>query len=335
MSASAAAKAGGFSEIIVTEQALGPSGASHYSGGVHFPYGRQDRTRSLTRKSAVALAAMAGSAVSGWCRPLAMRVVAGPGEAIDPAQFTGPLDPAEPDMGSLAPSFCDDTRFWSIAGAHVADVPALIAQLQLELVARIRVAHGLRCVRLRERGDGAEAEFATGEIISADVVILAAGPWIVEAPFLELTEAFSIRIKKVVALHLDRTSTLDDALIFMPRAEAFLLPQPAAGRWLFSYTSTDWDVRPETLACGLSRADLEAGRAVLERFCPGLGRDLTSGRVFCDAYSPSGAPVVARLAAQSCIILAGAANGSGYRFSPQIAREAVALAAENPTASTA
>ncbi|MER8817129.1 FAD-binding protein [Mesorhizobium sp. M0965] len=76
MPACAAAKAGGFSEIIVTEQVLGPSGASHYSGGVHFPYGCQDRTRSLTRKGAVALAAMAGSAVSGWCRPLAMRVVA-------------------------------------------------------------------------------------------------------------------------------------------------------------------------------------------------------------------------------------------------------------------
>ncbi|GLS36306.1 hypothetical protein GCM10010869_18950 [Mesorhizobium tianshanense] len=39
MSASAAAKARAFSEIIVTEQALGPIGASHYSGGVHFPYG--------------------------------------------------------------------------------------------------------------------------------------------------------------------------------------------------------------------------------------------------------------------------------------------------------
>lgn len=104
MSACAAVKAGGFSDIIVT--ALGPSGASHYSGGVHFPYGCQGRTKSLTRKSALVLAAMGGSAVSGWCRPLAMRVVAGPGEAIDPAQITEPLDPTEPDIGRLAPSFC-------------------------------------------------------------------------------------------------------------------------------------------------------------------------------------------------------------------------------------
>lgn len=125
MMSASAAKAGGFSEIIETEQVLGPSGASHYSGGVHFPYGCQDRTRSLTRKSAVVLPAMAGSAVSGWCRPLAMRVAAGPGEPIDPAQFTEPLDPAEPDIGSLAPSFCgqnpSERNALSIAVPHAWD----------------------------------------------------------------------------------------------------------------------------------------------------------------------------------------------------------------------
>ncbi|MER8690812.1 hypothetical protein NKH39_30140 [Mesorhizobium sp. M1136] len=117
-------------------------------------------------------------------------------------------------------------------------------------MAKIRLAHGLRCVRLRERGDGPEAEFATGEIITADAVILAAGPWIIQPPFRELTKTFSIRIKKVLALHLDRTSTLDDPLIFMPGVDAFLLPQLDTSRWLFSYTSTDWDARPEMPACG-------------------------------------------------------------------------------------
>lgn len=123
ISASVVAKAGGLSEIV-TEQVLGPSGASHYSGRVHFPYGCQDRTRSLTRKSAVVLAAMAGSAV-GWCRPLATRVAAGPGEPNDPAQFTEALDPAEPDIGSLAPSFCgqnpSERNALSIAVPHARD----------------------------------------------------------------------------------------------------------------------------------------------------------------------------------------------------------------------
>lgn len=79
ISASAAAKAGARSELIVAEHALGPiMGASLYSAGVHLPQGRRNRTRSLARKCAVALAAMAASAVMGGGRPIAKRVVAGP-----------------------------------------------------------------------------------------------------------------------------------------------------------------------------------------------------------------------------------------------------------------
>lgn len=65
--------------------------------------------------------------------------------------------------------------------------------------------------------------------------------------------------------------------------------------------------------------------------------DCGGGRraVFYDAYSPTGAPLVARLAAQSRIILAGAANGLGCRFSAQLAQEAVALASGDATVSTA
>ncbi|ODA93173.1 hypothetical protein BFX40_09835 [Mesorhizobium sp. SEMIA 3007] len=83
LSASAAATAAVRSELIVTEDALGPMGASLYSAGVHLPHGRRNRTRSLTRKCAVALAAMAASAVSGGFRLVAMRVMARPGEVND------------------------------------------------------------------------------------------------------------------------------------------------------------------------------------------------------------------------------------------------------------
>lgn len=97
----------------------------------------QHRTRSLTRKSAVVLAAMAGSAVSGWRRPLAMRVVVGPGEAIDTAQFTEPLDPAEPDIGYLAPSFCGqyppERNALSIAVPHHVSSVSVDPQLPTDL----------------------------------------------------------------------------------------------------------------------------------------------------------------------------------------------------------
>lgn len=105
MSASAAAQSGARSELIVTEHALGPMGASLNSAGENLPHGRRNRTRSLTRKCPVALAAMAASAVSGGFRPVAMRVVAGPGEVSDRDQLREPLGPAWPGMASLAPNF--------------------------------------------------------------------------------------------------------------------------------------------------------------------------------------------------------------------------------------
>ncbi len=141
LSASAAAAAGVRSELIVTEHALGPMGASLYSAGVHLPHGRRNRTRSLTRKCAVALAAMAASAVSGGFRPIAKRVVAGPGEVSDRDQLREPEDPAWPRMGSLAPNFCGQYPFLSIDGPDASDVPSLIARPERELVAKIRAAH--------------------------------------------------------------------------------------------------------------------------------------------------------------------------------------------------
>lgn len=97
MSAFALAEAGAFSATMPTERIFGLSGTSHYSAGVHFLYAHQDLPRSLTRKSAVALATMFESIVSGGFR--LTRVRAGPGEVSEP------LDPAELDMGSLAPKF--------------------------------------------------------------------------------------------------------------------------------------------------------------------------------------------------------------------------------------
>lgn len=83
------------------------------------------------------------------------------------------------------------------------------------------------------------------------------------------------------------------------------------------------------LICGLAEHRPQPVTTLRHVDCGG-GR-----RAVYDAYSPTGAPLVARLAAQSRIILAGAANGLGCRFSAQLAREAVALAAEDLTASTA
>ncbi|MET4038169.1 hypothetical protein ABMB68_009742 [Bradyrhizobium sp. RT4a] len=129
MSASAAAKAGALSELIVTEHALGPVGAPRFSAGLHL---RKDPSSSLTRSCAVALVVMAGSAVSGGFRPVAVCVEAGPGEISndrDQFKFKEPQDPGRPRIRSQPPNFCAqypflEQRWNSCRGCGRPDRPA-------------------------------------------------------------------------------------------------------------------------------------------------------------------------------------------------------------------
>jgi len=46
--------------------------------------------------------------------------------------------------------------------------------------------------------------------------------------------------------------------------------------------------------------------------------------VFCDAYTPTGEPLVERVP-EAPIVLAGAGSGAGFRLSPGLAHEALRL----------
>ena len=74
-----------------------------------------------------------------------------------------------------------------------------------------------------------------------------------------------------------------------------------------------------------ANANLGAARDCLRQYSPSLAAACHSGRVFCDAYSPDGEPVVRALDESGRIVFAGAANGSGYRLAPAIAAQATDL----------
>jgi D-arginine dehydrogenase len=128
-------------------------------------------------------------------------------------------------------------------------------------------------------------------------------------------------------MHLERPPAPDDELLILHQEDAFLVPLAQRGHWLFSYTRLEWDVDPDVISAGqgLSAADVEAARECLRPYSPALAAELRSGRVCCDAYSENREPVVTALDAGGLIIFAGAANGSGYRLAPSIARQAVDL----------
>jgi glycine/D-amino acid oxidase-like deaminating enzyme len=310
---------------VIDRDAIG-SGASRRSAGLHLPRGATPRTRQMSAFShgyyadlhlrrpdlpiypigATVLHAGRHDAPLGGYLDVAAPAAAGqPGDGLVPV----------PDGGSA----------WRIAGSHYADVPALVQAVAAELRPRVRFAEGVAVTAIEATGDSVTVCCGTGERIVADSVVLAPGPWLTAPAWHQLVAPLGLRVKRIVALHIERRPDPADGAVVFDDDDAFLLPVKHRGHWLFSYPCQDWDVDPDRLAACLSAADVAAARDCLHRYSPALASACSAGRVFCDAYSPSGEPVVRALGDAGRIVFAGAASGSGYRLAPAIGSEAVDL----------
>jgi glycine/D-amino acid oxidase-like deaminating enzyme len=172
--------------------------------------------------------------------------------------------------------------------------------------------------------DGVDVALRDGTVVHAARALVAVGPWALGGPTSDVARHLGIRIKKVVALHLDVPPAPEAPAVFLPQADAYLMPLPARRQWLFSFRSSAWDVAPGS-ELAISDADRDVAGAVLERYVPGMMAACRGGRVFCDAYAPSGEPVVARHPASPRLVTAGAGGGAGFRFGPGIAAKALAM----------
>jgi glycine/D-amino acid oxidase-like deaminating enzyme len=217
-------------------------------------------------------------------------------------------------------------RAWRIEGGHYADVYG-VTQMIAELARpRVRFAEGVAVTGLTIGPESVTVHCGTGEQLTVDQVVLAPGAWIAAPAWRDLLSPLGLAVKKIVAMHVEQRPCPADEVLFFESDDAFLVPLRHRGHWLFSYTCTEWDVDPDELTGGLSAANVEEARACLRRHSPAFADACTSGRVCADAYSPSREPVVTVLqGTQGRVVFAGAANGSGYRFGPAIAAQAVDL----------
>jgi glycine/D-amino acid oxidase-like deaminating enzyme len=220
-------------------------------------------------------------------------------------------------------------RGWHISGSHYTDVYRLTQALAAQLRPRVRFVEGVEVtgVTLAGHGTPVTVHGGTGEQFAADAVVLAPGPWLAAPAWRDLVAPLRLRVKKIVALHIERRPGLAERAVVFDDEDAFLLPVGYRGHWLFSYSCQEWDVEPGRLSSGpgLSAGDISAARDCLRRYSPALAGACRGGRVFCDAYSPDGEPVVRALDEAGRIVFAGAANGSGYRLAPAIAAQAADL----------
>lgn len=311
--------------ITLIDRDIAGGGASLRSAGVHFPIGRTARLRAMTAFSEDAFRDLLTDQPDLPIHPVDLWAVAAPERAaalriafIAPGEEqtvpTDRLGAVTGPPGAVA---------WPVPGCHVTDVGALVQRLVRELRGAVTLLEGTSVDAIAERPGGVALSLASGETLTVDRLVLAPGPWVNAPAWAALTAPLGLRVKKVVALHLDLPPDDGAPAVLFPEEDAFLVPLRHRGHWLYSYTCPEWDISPDGLQRGLTGQNLGEARAVLERYAPDLAPALRSGRVFCDAYSPAREPVVETVGERGAIVFAGAANGSGYRLAPAIAAETV------------
>ncbi|WDO09733.1 FAD-binding oxidoreductase [Streptomyces murinus] len=318
----------GATVAVVDRDQIG-SGASRRSAGLHFPRGSSARVREMAALSERRYRELRLALPELPIHDVPTTVVAARSNADRLAEHYLPSADLTP-VRRLPAGPADTVRLppgsgaWSVRGGQYADVHGVAQLLAAELRPSVRFFEGARVLAIDSHADGVRLRLSTGETLAARQAVLALGPWTEDPAWRHWTAPLGLRVKKVVALHIERRPGPDDGVLVFEDEDAFLLPLHHRGHWLFSYTCAQWDVSPEGTHPNLSPVEIAEGRAVLERFAPGLARHGGTGRVFCDAYSPERAPVVRPVDEHHHVIFAGAANGSGYRLAPAIATETVA-----------
>lgn len=323
--------------VTVLDRDLIGSGVTRRSAGLSLVKGSTPRASRMSAFSHAYYAELRASHPGLPVHPVGARLVLP--HSVDPAGC-GYLPEHAGDAAAVTGQLAGQlklpvtSQIWRLGGCHYADVPALAQVIAALARPRVRFAEAVKVTGLSADKSGVTLNCGSGEQLRADQVVLAPGPWLAEPAWADLLRPLSLRVKKIVAMHLELPPGPEDELLIFEEQDAFLLPVIHRGHWLFSYTRLEWDVDPSAPAEGLSPEDVEAARATVRPYSPALADAFVSGRVCCDAYSQNHEPVVTMLdGTHGRVIFAGAANGSGYRLGPAIASEAVHLLYENDTAS--
>jgi glycine/D-amino acid oxidase-like deaminating enzyme len=313
--------------VVVLDRDLVGAGATLRSAGLHVPRGGSERVRRMAAHSHDWYERLAAGQPSLPIRPVGMTVVAS--EASEPRLREVYLERAQltrtdvlPDASVRLPEGCGA---WECHGCHYADVRAVAQAIARDLRQRVSVREAVRVAAVEPASEAVGLRLSTGETLTAERAVIAPGPWLAAPAWVALVEPLGLRVKKIVAMHVERVPSETDRAILFDDEDAFLIPLPDRGHWLFSYTCQEWDVDPDTVATGVSARDLDEARECLCRYAPELAGRCTGGRVFCDAYSPERQPRVQALDEARRVIFAGACGGSGYRLAPAIAAEAANL----------
>ncbi len=319
--------------ILLVDRSLVSDGATKYSAGLDIPYGFNETQKEYSRLSTAfyrqlkkdipelpfhelpLFGVVAKSRVEALCAGFTTENVrvATSSEAIQ-------LYESYPDLAISE----DQVLLTGCAATY--GFPAITTSLivnHLQQRQHVECWEGVEIRSVDTSADGLQLTTADGRTFAARRVIASTGPWLLA----ELTRASAaqagVRIKKVAALHIDRSPSTRDPLLMFFDEDAFLLPVGQRRQWIFSFTSQEWDCPPEVSRLRVSNEDRQLALSVLNRYCPSFVSDCHGGRVFCDAYTPERVPLVTQVSGAANFVVAGAGCGSGYRLAPAVALKAL------------
>ncbi|MBR8343535.1 FAD-dependent oxidoreductase [Burkholderia ambifaria] len=311
-------------KVTLIERDLPGAGASARAAGLHFPFSRTPAGRefSLSSQQFYQSALRLVPALPITSLDLRIHCAATGHENLQDVVTDGAQLDMDPEGSATAAALGSHLPVWRAVGANRADVLGLVIAIRRILAGRVHIVDGLMVRTILENDDGVAVETDDGCCLTANRLVLAPGPWALDAPFLPYTDALGIRIKRIVAFHVDEVVRRTAVDLFW-EADAFFMPRSDDGT-LFSFTRLEWDVSPDDAGRGISAADRDEAEAVIAHVAPRLSGKLLGGQTFCDAYSSNRVPIATAVGTGGRIAFAGAANGAGYRFAPAIADRALA-----------
>jgi D-hydroxyproline dehydrogenase subunit beta len=316
--------------ILMLDRSFCGQGATLYSVGLHFPYGRSDAQKDLATRSMRLYGQLKSVFPDSSLQHLPFVGFAAEATATEVlGRFATKLAhiatkrEREQVTSSHRGLKIPVGQVLVIARGAGFGLPGVIsASLVRQLCTRPSGScwEGSELTAIDSVSDGYRLSLFDGRTVDARRVVVATGPWAKQTPGISGVESLGIRIKKVTALHVDASPPEGAAILYFFDEDAFLLPVKESCRWLFSFTSREWDCMP-ALTLRISPEERNAADRILERYWPAYRSCCGGGRVFCDAYSRDWSPVVIAGDQRGDLVFAGACSGAGFRLAPAIAED--------------
>lgn len=319
--------------ILLLDRSLAGKGASAYSAGLDFPYGRTPWQKQLSEASVKMYADFKQSLPQLALRSLPfVGIVKKQNRDQVLERFTckavHSADKPERDLlFSIFPGLKvgDDQEILAGARGAIGFVDQIVSTLVSETTnpPSGNCWEGVTVSQVRARDSGHELDCSDGRRIQSCRVLVATGPWALNGPESYQAQAAGVRIKKVAALHVLREPAPNAPVVYFFDEDSFLLPVLEGKKWILSFTSREWDCSPDQGNLLIRPEERAEALSILARYCPSWVEDCCGGRVFCDAYSPDWAPFVRSTGKN--IVIAGACSGAGFRIAPAVAQTALQL----------